>query len=42
MAKRTRRRFSQEFKKGAVARLTVAGATYASVAGELDVSRSRE
>lgn len=38
MAKRTRRRFSQEFKDGAVARLAVPGATYASVAGELDVT----
>ena len=38
MAKRTRRRFSQDFKEGAVARLAVPGASYMSVASELDVT----
>ena len=38
MTKKTRRRFSAEFKEQAVARLAEAGATYSSVAGELELT----
>ena len=38
MTKKTRRRFSAEFKQQAVARLADSGATYASVAGELELT----
>lgn len=38
MTKRTRRRFSPEYKEQAVARLSEPGATHASVAAELGVT----
>jgi transposase-like protein len=41
MTKRTRRRFTQEFKDGAVGRLAEPGASYSSVAGELGITASQ-
>ena len=38
MTKQTRRRFSPEYKKQAVARLSEPGATHSSVAAELGVT----
>ena len=38
MTKRTRRRFSLEYKEQSVARLSEAGATHSSVAAELGVT----
>jgi len=38
MTKQTRRRFTPEYKEQAVARLSEAGVTYASLVGELGVT----